>query len=177
MSLRPYGYAVRNTLNSTLSILIRLRARRRDSRTGVFSPAILSAESPRSFDLLVINWLLMYLADDEVTGLLGKLLSTWSRRGGFLFIRESCTEPSDKGSQNRSWAVNGNPTLYRRPEQYTTWINEIARECGKEDALVPGHGTQLRSRRSGPVLRGHSFLVAYRMPTAVWPAGSRGLPG
>ncbi|PHJ19014.1 methyltransferase domain-containing protein [Cystoisospora suis] len=105
-----------------------------DATTVTFP--VCSAEgltSPRSFDLLVINWLLMYLTDEEVMGLLRKLLSVWSRRGSFLFIRESCTEPSDKGSQNRSWAVNGNPTLYRKPEQYTTWIHDVAHECGKED--------------------------------------------
>ncbi len=45
---------------------------------------------PASFDLIFINWLLMYLADVEVEALACRLVS-WLRPGGHLFFRESCS--------------------------------------------------------------------------------------
>ncbi|KEP64548.1 UNVERIFIED_CONTAM: methyltransferase domain-containing protein [Hammondia hammondi] len=87
-------------------------------------------ESPSTFDLIIINWLLMYLTDDEAKTLLRKLVSAWSRSGGFVFLRESCGEPSDKGKQSRNWALGGNPTVYRRAEVYTRWIHEASEETG-----------------------------------------------
>ncbi|KFG31924.1 methyltransferase domain-containing protein [Toxoplasma gondii GAB2-2007-GAL-DOM2] len=93
-------------------------------------------ESPSTFDLIIINWLLMYLTDDEVKTLLRKLVSAWSRRGGFVFLRESCGEPSDKGKQSRNWALWGNPTVYRRAEVYTRWIHEASQETGTAVQMV-----------------------------------------
>ncbi|PFH32398.1 hypothetical protein BESB_017160 [Besnoitia besnoiti] len=95
-----------------------------------------NAASPATFDLLVINWLLMYLTDYEAKALLWKLISVWSRRGGFIFVRESCGEPSDKGKQNRDWAIGGNPTVYRCAEVYSQWMHEIAQATGEIEKQV-----------------------------------------
>lgn len=47
----------------------------------------------KKFDVIFSNWLLMYLSDDEIKTLTGKMLS-WLKDGGYLFIRESCFHPS-----------------------------------------------------------------------------------
>lgn len=47
---------------------------------------------PQSFDFIFINWLMMYLDDEEVA-LLAKRLSIWLKPNGHLFFRESCSVP------------------------------------------------------------------------------------
>ena len=46
-----------------------------------------------SCDIIFSNWLMMYLADEEVQSLIKKELS-WLREGGYLFARESCFQQS-----------------------------------------------------------------------------------
>jgi phosphoethanolamine N-methyltransferase len=64
-----------------------------------------------SCDVIFINWLLMYLGDEEVTAFARNALR-WLAPGGHLFFRESCLQQS--GSKKRDF----NPTQYRAPEAY-----------------------------------------------------------
>jgi phosphoethanolamine N-methyltransferase len=48
----------------------------------------------QTLDLVFVNWLLMYLADDQAATLLDRIRS-WLRPGGTLFLRESCFSASD----------------------------------------------------------------------------------
>ena len=64
-----------------------------------------------SVDVLFSNWLLMYLGDEEVSGLATRALS-WVVPGGVVFFRESCFRQS--GDKKRA----KNPTHYRDPREY-----------------------------------------------------------
>jgi phosphoethanolamine N-methyltransferase len=68
-----------------------------------------------SFDLIFSNWLLMYLSDEEVEKLVGKMVK-WLKPGGHIFFRESCFHQS--GDSKRKV----NPTHYREPRFYTKVI-------------------------------------------------------
>lgn len=46
----------------------------------------------KRFDFIFINWLMMYLDNDEVA-LLASRLASWLKPGGSLFFRESCSIP------------------------------------------------------------------------------------
>ncbi|XP_035680186.1 phosphoethanolamine N-methyltransferase 3-like isoform X2 [Branchiostoma floridae] len=46
-----------------------------------------------SVDVVFSNWLMMYLADEEVSALAAKVLS-WLTEGGYFFFRESCFQKS-----------------------------------------------------------------------------------
>lgn len=51
---------------------------------------ILDADfKPRSFDLIFISWLFMYLTDPEIVSLATRM-TQWLKPGGHLFFRESC---------------------------------------------------------------------------------------
>jgi ubiquinone/menaquinone biosynthesis C-methylase UbiE len=47
-----------------------------------------------SFDFVFINWLLMYLEDDEVRTLCSRIYQ-WLKPNGLLFLRESCISASN----------------------------------------------------------------------------------
>ena len=64
-----------------------------------------------STDVIVSNWLLMYLSDTEVQKLATNMLS-WLKDGGIIFFRESCFRQS--GDRSRA----SNPTHYRNPREY-----------------------------------------------------------
>eukprot|EP00299_Pterocystis_sp_00344_P016732 c8396_g1_i1.p1 GENE.c8396_g1_i1~~c8396_g1_i1.p1 ORF type:complete len:507 (-),score=114.77 c8396_g1_i1:23-1543(-) len=64
------------------------------------------------FDLVFSNWLLMYLADEEVVSLAARTLR-WLKPEGYLFFRESCFHQS--GNMKRP---GGNPSMYRSPQHY-----------------------------------------------------------
>jgi len=64
-----------------------------------------------SFDTIFVNWLFMYLSDEEINLLTSRIL-TWLVPGGHFFVRESCNKPS--GNAKRT----GNPTFYRSKLQY-----------------------------------------------------------
>jgi len=87
---------------------------------------------PASCDTIFINWLLMYLNDDEVSAFAHNALR-WLSPGGHLFFRESCRQQS--GSAKRTF----NPTHYRDPERY----DEIFKS-----AAAPGHKLSLRRQES-----------------------------
>ncbi|PAN18305.1 hypothetical protein PAHAL_3G193400 [Panicum hallii] len=70
-----------------------------------------------SFDLIFSNWLLMYLSDEEVEKLVGKMVK-WLKPGGHIFFRESCFHQS--GDSKRKV----NPTHYREPRFYTKVFKE-----------------------------------------------------
>ena len=67
-----------------------------------------------SFDFVFMNWLLMYLNDQEIA-LLRDRIHQWLRVGGTLFFRESCLwEGSTPGS------LRSNPARYRPDIHYTS---------------------------------------------------------
>ncbi|CAD6271349.1 unnamed protein product [Miscanthus lutarioriparius] len=70
-----------------------------------------------SVDLIFSNWLLMYLSDEEVEKLVGKMVK-WLKVGGHIFFRESCFHQS--GDSKRKV----NPTHYREPRFYTKVFKE-----------------------------------------------------
>jgi len=71
-----------------------------------------------SVDLVFSNWILMYLSDEEVLDLFGKVLR-WLRPGGYFFFRESCFKKS--GSMGKE----DNPTFYRKPIDYHQMLNYV----------------------------------------------------
>ncbi|XP_020105681.1 phosphoethanolamine N-methyltransferase 1-like [Ananas comosus] len=75
-----------------------------------------------SVDLIFSNWLLMYLADDEVVKLAERMVK-WLQVGGYIFFRESCFHQS--GDSKRKV----NPTHYREPRFYT----KVFKECHTYD--------------------------------------------
>uniref|UniRef100_A0A0A9D9K8 phosphoethanolamine N-methyltransferase n=1 Tax=Arundo donax TaxID=35708 RepID=A0A0A9D9K8_ARUDO len=75
-----------------------------------------------SIDLIFSNWLLMYLSDEKVEKLVGKMVK-WLKVGGHIFFRESCFHQS--GDSKRKV----NPTHYRAPRSYT----KVFKECHSYD--------------------------------------------
>ncbi|GJN15117.1 hypothetical protein PR202_gb02008 [Eleusine coracana subsp. coracana] len=76
-----------------------------------------------SIDLIFSNWLLIYLSDEEVEKLVGKMVK-WLKVGGHIFFRESCFHQS--GDSKRKV----NPTHYREPRFYT----KVFKECNSYDS-------------------------------------------
>jgi len=69
---------------------------------------------PESFDFVFMNWLLMYLDDQQIV-LLRNRIRQWLQVGGTLFVRESCLwEGSTPGS------LRSNPARYRPDIHYTS---------------------------------------------------------
>lgn len=70
-----------------------------------------------SFDLIFMNWMLMYLSDDE-TRFLAARIQNWLKLNGKVFLRESCTCASipDKPMPH---------THYRDPNFYSTLFNGL----------------------------------------------------
>ncbi len=66
-----------------------------------------------SFDFVFINWLFMYLDDQQVT-LLHDRIHRWTRVKGKVFLRESCFVGSIGTAPSKD-----NPTRYRSDEEYT----------------------------------------------------------
>jgi len=81
-----------------------------------------------SYDIIFINWLLMYLGDQEVEAFAKNALR-WLAPGGHLFFRESCLQQS--GSKARAF----NPTHYRAPEQYTRIFEEAEEGPGAQSCF------------------------------------------
>lgn len=83
-----------------------------------------------SIDLLFTNWLLMYLTDTEVIRLLKNALH-WLSDGGYMHIRESCSEPSKRAAPvtantpNGVYQADSNPTHYRHICQYLNLLKSI----------------------------------------------------
>ena len=65
------------------------------------------------FDFVFINWLLMYL-NDQQTVLLRDRIHKWLRVGGTLFFRESCLWEGLTGG-----SLKNNPAKYRPDIEYT----------------------------------------------------------
>ena len=71
-----------------------------------------------SLDFVFVNWLLMYL-DDQQIALLRDRIRQWLRVGGTLFFRESCLlEVSTPGS------LKNNPARYRPDIYYTSLFED-----------------------------------------------------
>ena len=71
------------------------------------------AFEPESFDFVFMNWLLMYL-DDQQMILLRDRIRRWVRVGGTVFFRESCFLEGATGL-----SLKNNPAIYRLDSQYT----------------------------------------------------------
>nr|CAD2180767.1 unnamed protein product [Meloidogyne enterolobii] len=79
-----------------------------------------------SIDIVFTNWLLMYLVDEEVVEFLINAIK-WLRPGGYLHLRESCSEPSSKKSNNSLHSISDsiNPTKYRLSSAYIQLLKSI----------------------------------------------------
>jgi len=76
---------------------------------------VLDLELPEgSLDMVFSNWLMMYLTDEEVLAFANKVLK-WLKPGGTFFFRESCYRQSGTRSAKEDY----NPTIYRKPLDYT----------------------------------------------------------
>lgn len=85
----------------------------------------------RSIDLVFTNWLMMYMSDHEVVEFVTNALK-WLKPGGFLKLRESCSEPST-GRKNASTLHTNdvNPTSYRYSSLYIQLLKNL--EIQEED--------------------------------------------
>nr|6WLF_A Chain A, Phosphoethanolamine N-methyltransferase 1 [Bursaphelenchus xylophilus]6WLF_B Chain B, Phosphoethanolamine N-methyltransferase 1 [Bursaphelenchus xylophilus] len=81
---------------------------------------------PQSTDLVFTNWLLMYLNEQECVRFLMKTME-WLKPGGYLHVRESCTEPSTGKSKTGSMHSDkkANPTHYRYSSVYLQLLKEL----------------------------------------------------
>ena len=76
------------------------------------------AFEPESFDFVFINWLFMYL-DDQQMLLLRDKIRQWTRIGGYVFFRESCSRGAFGGLYS-----GDNPTRYRLDSEYTRLFDD-----------------------------------------------------
>ncbi|KAE9417726.1 hypothetical protein Angca_009916, partial [Angiostrongylus cantonensis] len=87
-----------------------------------------------SVDLVFTNWLMMYLSDREVVEFLFNAMR-WLRPGGYLHLRESCSEPSTGCAKSNTLhsSVDANPTHYRYSSRYIKLLRAIRyrESCGK----------------------------------------------
>ena len=73
---------------------------------------------PESFDFIFMNWLLMYL-DDQQMMLLHDRIRQWIRVGGTIFFRESCIAGETGGLPTKD-----NPARYRPDSQYASLFED-----------------------------------------------------
>ena len=86
------------------------------------------AAGPGSYDVVFINWLLMYLSDEE-TQLLAERLRSWTKRGGFVFLRESCA--AERHDRRGAYYVN-----YRQAGYYGALFAAGFRLVGEANVLI-----------------------------------------
>ncbi|KAH7727311.1 Protein PMT-1 a [Aphelenchoides avenae] len=78
-----------------------------------------------SVNLVFTNWLLMYLSDEEVLHFMNNAIR-WLRPGGYLHLRESCSEPSTGRSKTTMHSsAEANPTRYRFSSVYIQLLRAI----------------------------------------------------
>ncbi len=70
---------------------------------------------PESKDFIFINWLMMYLEDDEVAQLFDNI-HLWLKKDRLFFFRESCISPSNPNSYHPY-------SHYRDPKFYTSLLD------------------------------------------------------
>lgn len=81
------------------------------------------------FGMIFTNWLLMYLSDNEIEGLVENSLN-FIQEDGYFFIRESCFHPS--GNIKNIKGKNDNPTVYRHPKDYIQlYLSKIIEKNGE----------------------------------------------
>ncbi|CAH1270345.1 Hypp4316 [Branchiostoma lanceolatum] len=98
---------------------------------------------PKSFDIVFSNWLMMYLSDAEVQALVEKVL-TWLKDDGIFFFRESCFHPcGDHVVMNSS-----NPTKYRKPSDYDSFIQAAGIPIPGENGGVMHFGFEIQLAKS-----------------------------
>ena len=96
---------------------------------------IMKAEfEPESFDVIFINWLLMYLEDADLP-VIKKRMSQWLQPGGQLFLRESCVSASNPDEPHPH-------TRYRDPRVYEDlFVPEFEiLKAGRIEAYVQEYG-------------------------------------
>ena len=77
--------------------------------------------------MLFSNWLLMYLNDSEVLGLIENALKA-VKPGGHFFFRESCFHASGNIKK-----ADENPTEYRSPTKYLDFVqSKVIEENGDQ---------------------------------------------
>lgn len=103
--------------------------------------ALVRSEWDSFFDFVFINWLFMYLSDEECVALIGKL-NSWMRVGASLFSRESC-------DFSVSGRIQGICATYRSAEKY--------------EAIFCSYGFQLLSSGNIKV-----YQRAYKNPNQRW---------
>uniref|UniRef100_A0AC34G070 Methyltransferase domain-containing protein n=1 Tax=Panagrolaimus sp. ES5 TaxID=591445 RepID=A0AC34G070_9BILA len=78
-----------------------------------------------SVDLVFTNWLMMYMSDSEVVEFVTGALK-WLRPGGYLKLRESCSEPSTGRKKTATLHTNeSNPTHYRFSSLYIQLLRHV----------------------------------------------------
>ena len=111
------------------------------SRNGEKSNVTLVMEEGRaskpckdSVDMLMTNWTLMYVDDDDMRNVVDNMLDT-IRTGGYLFMRESCFQKS--GIENTN--THGPTAHYRHPSFYVDALRRAFQET-KEASSPEGEG-------------------------------------
>eukprot|EP00451_Oxyrrhis_marina_P002023 CAMPEP_0204253818 /NCGR_PEP_ID=MMETSP0468-20130131/2119_1 /ASSEMBLY_ACC=CAM_ASM_000383 /TAXON_ID=2969 /ORGANISM="Oxyrrhis marina" /LENGTH=554 /DNA_ID=CAMNT_0051227449 /DNA_START=45 /DNA_END=1709 /DNA_ORIENTATION=- len=99
---------------------------------------------PGTFDLVFTNWLLMYLADEEVQAFASNALR-WLKPGGHLFFRESCFHQS--GNAKRRF----NPTKYRHPDDYSKMFGDATLDDGSRFQLCATNCVEAYAQMKGNV--------------------------
>ncbi|KAF2369030.1 S-adenosyl-L-methionine-dependent methyltransferase [Trinorchestia longiramus] len=102
-----------------------------------------------SFDMVFSNWLLMYLTDREVEGLLCRMLS-WLTPEGHIFIRESCYHQSGQPlhlsesyyHQSGNVKRTENPSFYRTPLEYASKLGQCCTIEGETYHLIKAKSIQ-----------------------------------
>lgn len=81
-------------------------------------------EPPPEFDLVFVNWLLMYLSDDAVRRVLRRMTEALAP-GGWLLFRESC-DRTDEG-RDHVWLPQQPeyPAVYRSLRWYTETLGDL----------------------------------------------------
>ncbi|HEY9702203.1 MAG TPA: methyltransferase domain-containing protein, partial [Allocoleopsis sp.] len=87
--------------------------------------------SSQVFDFIFINWLFMYLEDEEVKLLIDRLYNYLKPECKF-FLRESCVQPSNPNAPHPN-------TYYRDPKFYENLLLEKFNLVSKGNVLVYEH--------------------------------------
>ena len=84
--------------------------------------------APASFDHIFINWLLMYIRDEDLP-ILAKRLTNWLSSQGTIFLRESCVSASNPNAPHPH-------THYRDPEVYERLFADSFRITAKGNVKI-----------------------------------------
>ena len=80
----------------------------------IHSDVMLLERPEGSADFVFINWLMMYLTDEDANELIGRI-HRWLRPQGRFFFRESCVSPSNPKAHHPH-------SYYRQPDLYEEYL-------------------------------------------------------